>query len=106
MRVLIVLASPLAAVAACATPCPADIGQVYRQEAYRCVDGTALAVSFARQPNVAVIAVNAQRAVSLPAQPTAEGFRYSGAAGTLAGDGSVARWGPAGGGETQCATEN
>ncbi|MDX2238532.1 MAG: MliC family protein [Hyphomonadaceae bacterium] len=106
MRALIMLASPLAALAACATPCPADIGQVYRQEAYRCVDGTELAVSFARQPNVAVIAVNAQRAVSLPAQPTAEGFRFSGAAGTFVGDGSVARWAAAGGAQTQCATEN
>ena len=96
----------LALLAGCATPCPADIGQIVRQAAYRCVDGTELSVSFARQPALALISVNGQRAFTLPAQQASEGFRYAGAGGAFTGAGDAANWNPAGAPETQCSAEN
>lgn len=96
----------LTGLAGCATPCPAELGQVYRQQTFRCLDGAELAVSFARQPDVAVIAVNDRRPFTLPSQQTAEGFRFAGAPGVFFGDGANARWNPVGGPEVPCQAEN
>jgi membrane-bound inhibitor of C-type lysozyme len=89
------------ALAACQTPCPApQTGPV--NVSFRCEDGSALNVTFTRNPDAARVAQEGYTVVDLPARVTGSGYKYADNGVELRGHGNQARWTRPGAAETEC----
>lgn len=99
MRLALIAA--LVALAGCNTPCPpVDTGPV--RVTLTCEDGSLLAVTFARQPDFALIVQEGYAPLELPAQASGSGYRYAQEGAELRGRGTEARWTRPGAAETIC----
>lgn len=100
MRVVFALLAA-ATLAACQTPCPSAPAEE-TQARFRCEDGSTLAVTFARRPDVARIAQDGFPLIELPSRGTGSGYRYASEGAELRGRGSEVRWSRPGSDETLC----
>jgi membrane-bound inhibitor of C-type lysozyme len=93
------------ALAACQTPCPAPPSDPITTS-FRCEDGSALTVTFTRNPDATRVSQEGYTTVDLPARVTGSGYRYADNGAELRGRGREAHWTRPGAAETVCdATE-
>lgn len=95
------LGAAILALAACQTPCPIA-GAVPVEMSYLCSDGSALQVTFTRNPNNAHVVQEGYAPADLRARSSGLGFRYANGGTELQGRQYEVRWTRPGAAETVC----
>jgi hypothetical protein len=101
MRVAVAFAL-LLMLSACQTPCPpsSSAGPVERR--YACADGSVLAVTFTRNPDMAHVKQRGHPDVDLRARATSSGYRYANRGADLRGLLGETSWSRPGAADTVC----
>lgn len=89
------------ALGACQTPCPAPY-EGPTQVDFLCADGSALAVTFTRGPDLALVEEEGYAPLTLTAQISGTGYRYTGNGAEFRSRGADTRWVRPGARETVC----